>query len=81
MLLIMKKLTLFLTALFLVQTLAAQDAIQLGDVVGSANVTTRSVNITGSPATLVASAARLFDLHGGFERSTERADFTAFGMV
>jgi TolB protein len=73
---IMKKLTLFLTSFFLIQALTAQNAIQLGDVVGSANVTTRSVNITGSPASLVASATRLFDLHGGFVRSNEQADFT-----
>jgi TolB protein len=44
--------------------------------VGSANVTSRTVNIIGQPATLVASAVRLFDLHGGFVRSDERADFT-----
>lgn len=73
---IMKKLTLFLIPFFLTQALAAQDAIQLGDVVGSANVATRSVEITGSPAPLVASAARLFDLHGGFDRTTGQADFT-----
>jgi TolB protein len=72
----MKQLTLFITAFLLIQALGAQNAIQLGDVVGSANVASRTVNLTGQPATLVASAARLFDLHGGFVRSDERADFT-----
>jgi TolB protein len=72
----MKQLTLFFLSLLLIQALSAQSTIQLGDVVGSANVTSRTINITGQPATLTASAARLFDLHGGFVRSDERADFT-----
>lgn len=55
--------------------LTAQSPIQLGDVVGSASVRTRSVSITGQPATLVSSAARLFDMHGGFERTSSGADF------
>lgn len=53
----------------------AQNPIQLGDVVGSAGVRTRSVSISGEPSTLVNSAARLFDLHGGYNRVGERADF------
>lgn len=56
--------------------LSAQNPINLGDVVGSASVTTRTVQISGSPATLVNDAARLFDLHGGYKRVNERADFT-----
>jgi TolB protein len=72
----MKQLTLIFTSILIIQALGAQNTIQLGDVVGSANVTSRTVNIIGQPATLVASAVRLFDLHGGFVRSDERADFT-----
>jgi len=56
--------------------LAAQDAIQLGDVVGSASIRTRKVQVTGSPATLVSQAARLFDMNGGFERTSTRPEFT-----
>ena len=58
------------------QSAGAQDAIQLPDVVGSASVRTRSVEVTGQPASLIAEAARLIDLHGGLERTPERGDFT-----
>lgn len=54
----------------------AQDAIELGDVVGSASVRTRTVEVYGEPASLGDQAARLFDLHGGYERVGDRADFT-----
>jgi TolB protein len=54
----------------------AQDAIQLGDVVGSASVRARTIQVFGEPAGLADQAARLFDLHGGFERVGNRSDFT-----
>jgi TolB protein len=54
----------------------AQDPIQLPDVVGSAGVQKRSISLTGEPASLVNTAARLFALHGGYTRVDERADFT-----
>lgn len=54
----------------------AQDTIQLGDVVGSSTIRSRSITLVGEPASLVSQAARLFDLHGGFERVAQGADFT-----
>jgi TolB protein len=65
-----------LLLLALVQPISAQDPIQLPDIVGSATAQTRSVTVTGQPSSLVSMAARLFDLHGGYERVAERADFT-----
>ncbi|NDV62108.1 biopolymer transporter Tol [Puniceicoccales bacterium CK1056] len=70
------RLTVSLIFLCLGSLLPAQNPINLGDVVGSATVTTRTVQITGSPASLVNDAARLFDLHGGYKRVVDRADFT-----
>jgi TolB protein len=65
------------TMLFLASPfIEAQDAIQLGDVVGSSSVRTRTVQVLGDPAGLADQAARLFDLHGGFERVGNRSDFT-----
>ncbi len=55
--------------------LPAQNPIDLGGVVGSAGVRTRSIQVSGQPAALTNMAMRLFDLHGGFERVAERADF------
>lgn len=68
--------TVLFSSLCFALSAGAQNPINLGDVVGSAGVTTRSVQITGQPATLVNDASRLVDLHGGFKRVTERADFT-----
>jgi len=56
--------------------LNAQAPIEMGDVVGSARVTERSIVITGEPASLVRSANRLFDMHGGFKRVSDAPDFT-----
>jgi TolB protein len=51
-------------------------AIQLGDVVGSASVRTRTIQVTGQPARLVGQAQQLFQLHGGFEQVGTRPDFS-----
>lgn len=53
----------------------AEEPIRLPDVVGSGEILSRSVTITGNPEALRQDAARLFDLHGGFERVGQRADF------
>ncbi|HSH09751.1 MAG TPA: hypothetical protein VK995_05150 [Oceanipulchritudo sp.] len=53
----------------------SQGTIQLGDVVGSAGIRTRTIQVSGDAA-LVNQANRLFDLHGGFERVADRADFS-----
>lgn len=53
----------------------AQAPIQLGDVVASARVTTRTVQILGSDPALVRLASRLFELHGGLREVSTAADF------
>jgi TolB protein len=63
-------------ALILTAVAHGQDAIQLPDVVGSATVRTRSVEVSGEPAQLANQAARLIDLHGGLERVDSRGDFS-----
>ncbi len=63
-----------LMAAFLLPLVAAgQGPIRLPDVHGTAGVRTIPIQVTGS---LAAQAARLFDLHGAYQRVTGGADFT-----
>ncbi len=55
--------------------LIAQDRIQIGPITGTASQQTRTIQVTGSPTSLVTQASRLFDLHGGLKRVTTRPDF------
>lgn len=55
--------------------LRAQGPIALEDIVGSAGQRTLSIQVSGQPATLVAQATRLVDLHGAFRRVNSQADF------
>lgn len=55
---------------------AQQNPIQLGDIVGTAQVQSRSLRLTGEPAALVGSLSQLVTLHGGLRETSERADFT-----
>ncbi len=64
-----------LAALTAAGVLPAQEPIRLPDVVGRGEILSRSVTVTGRPEALRRDAARLFDLHGGFDRVSERADF------
>ena len=71
-----KKTGLFILGMALVGLqLSAQGPIQLGDVVGSAGVRVRTVQLAGE-SVLVKQAARLFALHGGLEETAQGADFT-----
>ncbi|MGA1205214.1 MAG: biopolymer transporter Tol [Opitutales bacterium] len=54
---------------------STEGAIQLGDVVGSSSVLTRTIEISGQPASLAQQAQQLFRLHGGFEQVGDRPDF------
>lgn len=63
-------------AAFFTTGLPARDPIELGDVVGSSGIRTRTVQVIGEPLSLVNQAVRLVDLHGGLERSGSNADFT-----
>jgi TolB protein len=54
---------------------SAQDRIQIGPIEGTSSQQTRTIQVTGSPTSLVTQASRLFDLHGGLKRVTTRADF------
>ncbi|MEX0322151.1 MAG: biopolymer transporter Tol [Puniceicoccaceae bacterium] len=55
---------------------SAQDRIEIGPITGTSSLQTRTIQVTGQPASLVTQASRLFDLHGGLKRVAARADFT-----
>lgn len=54
----------------------AQSPIQLGDIVASSGVESRSVRISGTDPVLVRQASRLVALHGGLQEVSGEADFS-----
>jgi len=63
-------------AFLLPAMLLGQGTIRLPDVVGSAGVTERRIAIGGDAADLVRTAQQLFRLHGGFEQTDDRPEFS-----
>lgn len=69
-------LSILLTVAFLHPMPADDEPIRLPDVIGGSGITSRSIHIKGSPQSLLRTASKLFELHGGFRLTDENPDFT-----